>query len=172
MKLHHHTALSLAGSGVVYLFSNSLGAALAFLLSGIFIDLDHFLEYFYYFGFKGFSVRRFFRAAEEHVYRKFFLFLHSYELALVFWILSLVVIRSPWTWGFSLGFTLHIVADHFYNPCRPATYFFSFRLWHRFEGERLFPREIQERYRARPRFWKRRIPAAGRETGPPDHSGG
>lgn len=165
MKLHHHTALSLAGSGVVYYFSRSFSAALAFFLAGIFIDLDHFLEYFYFFGFRDFSVRRFFRAADEHVYQKFFLFLHSYELALLFWVLSLAVIREPWAWGFSLGFTLHIVADHIYNPCVPASYFFSFRLRHRFEGERIFPEEVQERCRARRSFWARRIPVRGDRDG-------
>ena len=161
MKLHHHTAISLAGSGAVYLLSRSFSAALAFFLAGIFIDLDHFLEYFYFFGFRGFSVRRFFRAADQHVYRKFFLFLHSYELALVFWVLSLAVIRKPWAWGFALGFTLHIVADHIYNPCVPASYLFCFRLRHRFEGERIFPEEVQERYRSRRSFLARKIPARG-----------
>jgi hypothetical protein len=159
MKLQHHAVLSLAGSGAVYLFSKSFSAALALFLAGIFIDLDHFLEYFYYFGFRGFSVKRFFRAANQHIYQKFFLFLHSYELALIFWVISLAVIRRPWAWGFSLGFTLHIVADHIYNPCAPASYLFSFRLFHRFEGAKIFPLEVQERYRESTRFWTRKIPA-------------
>lgn len=168
MQLHHHTILSLAASGAVYFFSSSFSAALACFLSGIFIDLDHFLEYFYYFGFRRFSIRRFFRAAEEHVYRKFFLFLHSYELAALFWGLSLAVIRRPWAWGFSLGFTLHIIADHIYNPCVSASYLFSFRLRHRFEGERIFPVEIQERYRSR--FWARKIPLPAEKL--PEREGG
>ena len=172
MKLHHHTALSLAGSGAVYLISSSFSAALACFLAGIFIDLDHFLEYFYFFGFRGFSLKGFFRAADEHVYQKFFLFLHSYELALIFWILGLAVIRRPWAWGFSLGFTLHIIADHIYNPCVPASYLFSFRLRHRFEGERIFPLEIQEKYRSRPRFWARRIPVSGGEPEARDEGNG
>ncbi len=158
MKLYHHSVLSLASSTTVYLFSSSLSAALACFLAGIFIDLDHFLEYFYYFGFRRFSLRGFFRAANDHIYRKFFLFLHSYELAAVFWALSLAAIRRPWAWGFSLGFTLHILADHIYNPCRYATYLLSFRLRHRFQGERIFPPEIRERYRSRGRFWMRRMP--------------
>ncbi len=166
MQLHHHTLLSLAASAAVYLVSRSFAAGLACFLSGIFIDLDHFLEYFYYFGLRRFSVRSFFQAANEHVYRKFFLLLHSYELAGVFWILSLAVIRRPWAWGFSLGFTLHIIADQIYNPCRPASYLLAFRLRHRFQGERIFPLEIQERYRSRPRFWKRSIPL--RSEKPPE----
>jgi len=171
MKLHHHTALSLAASGAVYLFSHSFSAALACFLSGIFIDLDHFLEYFYYFGFRRFSVRGFFRAADEHIYRKFFLFLHSYELVLIFWILSLAVIRRPWAWGFSLGFTLHIIADHIYNPCLPSTYLLSFRLRHRFDGDRIFPPGIQEAYRSRPRFWARKIPASRQDVQEPEGKG-
>jgi hypothetical protein len=163
MQLHHHTVLSLASAGLVYLLSSSLSAALACFLSGVFIDLDHLLEYFYYFGFQRFSVREFFWAADEHVYRKFFLFLHSYELAVVFWILSLAVIRRPWSWGFSLGFTLHILADQIYNPCCPATYFLSFRIFHRFEGEKIFPLKTQKQYRERPRFWKRNIPLSGED---------
>jgi len=149
VKLYQHTALSLVGSGVIYLFSHSISAALACFLSGIFIDLDHFFEYFYFFGYRNFSFKNFFRAADEHVYKRFFLFLHSYELAAVFWILSLTFIRRPWAWGFSLGFTLHIIADQIYNPCAPFTYLLIFRLKHRFEGDRLFPPEIQKKYRER-----------------------
>ncbi|MFH1038717.1 MAG: hypothetical protein V1789_08645 [PVC group bacterium] len=149
MKLHHHTVLSLVSSGAVYVLSRSRTAALACFLSGIFIDLDHLFEYYYYFGRRRLSVREFFRAADEHIYNKFFLFLHSYELAAVLWILSLAVLRRPWAWGFSLGFALHIIADHLYNPCAPGTYLLFFRIRHRFDGGRLFPREIRERYRAR-----------------------
>ncbi len=151
MKLPHHTLLSIISSGAVYLFSYSVGAALACFLAGIFIDLDHLFEYYYYFGLRRLSVKEFFRAANEHVYNKFFLFLHSYELAVVLWVLSLAVIRRPWAWGFSLGFTLHIIADHIYNPCAPLTYILLFRVKHRFAGERLFPSELREKGRAKDR---------------------
>ena len=156
MQLHHHTVLSLVSSGAVYLFSHSISATLACFLSGIFIDSDHFFEYFFMFGRRDFSLKKFFQAANGHLYNQYFLFLHSYELAAIFWILSLALIRRPWAWGFSLGFTLHIIADQIYNPCDPLTYFLLFRIRHNFDGARLFPPELQEKYNKRQRGWGRR----------------
>jgi hypothetical protein len=149
---------------VVYLFSQSISSALACFLSGIFIDLDHFFEYFYAFGYRAFSVKKFFQAADDHLYRKFFLFLHSYELAAILWILSLVLIRRPWAWGFSLGLTLHIIADQIYNPCDYRTYFLIFRIRHNFNGDRLFPIELQEKYKKEERGWGRDVEKTLKKT--------
>lgn len=153
MRLHHHTTISVVLSAGVYLFSRSAAAALSCFLSGILIDLDHFFEFFYKFGFKKLSLKTFFRAAHNHEYDKFFLLLHSYELAIVFWLVSIFLIKKPWAWAFALGFTVHLLADQYYNPCHPLTYFLLFRIRHKFDGSRLFPREIQEKYRDKKRGW-------------------
>ena len=165
MKLYHHTILSLLSSGVLYFFTRSIPAASACFLSGIFIDLDHFFEYFYMFGCRAFSLKKFFQAADDHLYRKFFLFLHSYELAVIFWVISLVLIRRPWAWGFSLGITLHIIADQIYNPCDYRTYFLIFRIRHNFEGDRLFPLELQKKYKDRQRGWGRDVTKSAKNRG-------
>ncbi|MEA1926868.1 MAG: hypothetical protein U9N73_01575 [Candidatus Auribacterota bacterium] len=157
MKLHHHTALSLFSSIILYFFTRSFSAAAACFLSGIFIDLDHFFEYFYAFGFRDISLRKFFQAADDHAYQKFFLFLHSYELVAISWLLTFTLIPYPWMLGLSIGITLHIIADQIYNPCDYRTYFLSFRILHRFEGDRLFPLELQEKYKERRKGWGRDV---------------
>ncbi len=157
MKLYHHTILSLLSSGALYFFTRSISATAACFLSGIFIDLDHFFEYFYAFGYRGFSIAKFFQAADEHAYQKFFLFLHSYELVIICWILNFTLIPYPWMMGLSLGFTLHIIADQIYNPCDYRTYFLIFRIRHRFNGDRLFPLELQEKYKKQERGWGRDV---------------
>jgi hypothetical protein len=145
IRLHHHTFLSLAGSSLFYLLTRSLSGTLAFFLSGIFIDLDHIFEYVYAFGARSFSVRRFFRAAHGHEYRRYFLLVHSWEIVLVFWAATAFLLPSNWAVGFSLGFTLHILADQIYNPCTALTYFLWFRIRHRFDGDILFPPEKRAR---------------------------
>jgi len=139
----------LAGSALFYFFSRSLPGALAFFLSGIFIDLDHLFEYAFAFGLRDFSVRRFFSAAHGHEYRRYFLLVHSWEIALLFWAAAAFLAPTAWAVGFSLGFTLHILADQIYNPCAPLTYFLWFRIRHRFDGDILFPPEVRKR-RGRP----------------------
>ncbi len=154
MKLGHHTLISVLLSSLVYLFSDSISAALACFGAGIFIDLDHFFEFFYKFGFRRISSKLFFRAAENHEYDRFFLFFHSYELALLLWLIALFVVRRPWAWGFALGFTVHIIADQIYNPCHPLTYLLIYRIKNRFDGDRLFPVQTQEKYRKRRMGWR------------------
>jgi len=154
MKLNHHTLISVLLSSLVYLFSRSLSATLACFASGIFIDLDHFFEYFFKFGVHLPRIRKFFQAADNHEYDRYFLFFHSYELALISWLAAALLIRRPWAWGFAIGFTVHILADQIYNPCHPLTYLLIFRIRNRFEGDRLFPTRIQEKYRERRTGWR------------------
>lgn len=147
-------------SPLVYLFSRSLTAALACFGAGIFIDIDHFFEFFYKFGFQRISLKKFFRAAENHEYDRFFLFFHSYELAICLWLIALFLIRKPWAWGFALGFTVHIIADQIYNPCHPLTYLLIYRIKNRFDGRRLFPGEIQTKYREKRKGWAKKNPTS------------
>jgi len=149
IRLHHHSAISLIGSGMIYLVFHSLSAAVAFFFSGILIDLDHFFEYWHKFGLRDFSLRKFFRAAHNHEYSSYFVLLHSYELAAILLLVGFIFIRKPWFWGFVLGFTVHIISDQIYNPCHPLTYSLLFRIKHKFNGERLFPLEKREKYARR-----------------------
>ena len=161
MKLAHHTLISVMLSPLVYLFSRSLTAARACFGAGILIDIYHFFEFFYKFGFRRISLKRFFRAAENHEYDRFFLLFHSYELALILWLIAIFLIRKPWAWGFALGFTVHIIADQIYNPCHPLTYLLLYRIKNRFVGDRLFPPKIQERYKEKRKGWGNKNPNAG-----------
>ncbi|MCX6350198.1 MAG: hypothetical protein NTV79_11995 [Candidatus Aureabacteria bacterium] len=136
---------------MLYLLFRSLSVAAAFFLSGIFIDLDHILEYAHAFGVKGFSARKFFRAAHNHEYRQYFLLVHSWEIAFLLWAAAVLLLPYPWAVGFALGFTLHILADQLYNPCAPLTYFLWFRIRHRFDGDILFPPEKRAK-KSRRRF--------------------
>ena len=146
MQLHHHSLISILGAGAVYLLTRSLPAAGAFFFAGVFIDLDHFFEYFHRFGFRGISVKKFFRAAHRHEYRQYFLFLHSYELAFGLWMAAFFWIRMDWALAFAAGFTIHLFADQIYNPCAPYTYFLGFRIRHKFDGDILFPPELRRKY--------------------------
>ncbi|MBI5666332.1 MAG: hypothetical protein HZC49_14770, partial [Nitrospirae bacterium] len=44
MRLPQHTALSLTIAGVLYMIFKSWGLSLACFISGVFIDMDHFID--------------------------------------------------------------------------------------------------------------------------------
>ena len=147
----------MSGAGLIYLLGRPLSAAAAFFLAGVFIDLDHIVEYTYAFGLRNFNLRKFFDAAYNHRYPRYFLFFHSYELSLLLWLAALFMFPYSWGWALALGYTVHLTADNLFNPVHNLTYFLSFRLKHRFHPATLFSEEKLNN--ASP--WRRKLAPGG-----------
>ncbi|HOO77129.1 MAG TPA: hypothetical protein PK636_02815 [bacterium] len=140
MELKQHITLSAAAAAVTAFFTRSLAAGLACFLAGVLIDLDHVTEYVATFG-PRIKIHAFFEAAHYHIYRRYYLPLHSWELAAGTWLLWIFVLPVDWLLGAAVGVTLHLFADQLWNPARGATYFLIWRALHGFRSEIVFPPE-------------------------------
>ena len=127
MKPTSHIVISFSVSTILYLTFGSYLMAVSSFLFGIFMDIDHFIEYFYDFGFS-LNIKRFFDlCTKDYVFKKTFLFLHSWELFLIY---SLIVFISPASeilFGVFIGYAFHLVFDQLGNLSKPLSYSFIYR---------------------------------------------
>ena len=146
MKPTHHAIIS-AGVGTAFGFwAQSLAAGGVCFLSGIFIDIDHVIDYVIF--------RKKFPDSYQDLYdfgykedkAKLFLFFHSYELFLLLWILVFCVKMEPIWLGFAVGLTGHMICDQFVNPVRPLGYFLFFRLKQNFERRKILTDAFYKKY--------------------------
>ena len=136
-----HVVVSLAiSSGVFYVF-NSWAAAVASFIAGVFVDLDHVLDYFLSHGIN-LNVKKFFAACEENDFKKLFLFLHSFELLAVLWVL-IYVMKLDIVWiAIAVGFTHHLLLDQFFNSKNNRLrYFFLYRTKYGFDRKAVVKNE-------------------------------
>jgi len=142
MKPSQHLAGSTVAAGALYAATGSPTAAASCLLSGVFIDLDHLVDFFLLAG-ERFSPRAFSEWCRRSAQAKFLLLLHSYELfaLLVGWA-SLGA--DPVVWGAAAGVGVHLVMDQVGNRgivpgfrLSGGFYFLVWRLLVGFRRERL-----------------------------------
>lgn len=121
MKLQYHAAASITISGLLYLFFTSWTLSLACCLSGIFIDLDHFYDYFRE---KGLSlnIEDFFRTCNECQFNRIVLLLHGWEWIALSGLSSWLTDWNPWVTGIFLGLSQHMVIDLASNGSNVKTY--------------------------------------------------
>lgn len=137
MKLHHHVAFSTAISLFLYMIFKSWYLSMACFLSGIFIDLDHFIDYFREQG-VSLDIKKFFRICENGQFDRVILIFHGWE-----WILLCAVIgwSSGWTplaTGVIIGLGHHMILDAFYNRTSIRTYSIIWRWSKGFEFDTVF----------------------------------
>ncbi|MBI5374903.1 MAG: hypothetical protein HZA77_05680 [Candidatus Schekmanbacteria bacterium] len=143
MKPTHHLYTSIATAAVVYPLTGSLMASLGCIIAGVFIDVDHLLEFFM-FSKQRFSVKNFMSFFMSLHYKKAFVLFHSYELIIVLWLICLKV-NNVVAYGAMLGYTIHMVFDMIFNPVYWYGYFLSFRLATGFSKEKFIDEELHFR---------------------------
>jgi hypothetical protein len=126
MKLTSHIAISFSVSFGLYLVFQSYLLALSSFIFGIFIDLDHFFEYFIECGFN-LNIKKFFHLAENYKFKKTFLFLHSWEFFLIFSAVVFVSSVNEILFGVFIGYAFHLIFDQFGNLSKPLSYSFIYR---------------------------------------------
>lgn len=134
MKPVSHVVISISVFTVLYLVFRSHLLAFAAFLFGIFIDLDHLPDYFREHGFN-LDVKRFVYFGTDYRYEKATIFLHSWELFLIY---SVIVFISPVNeilFGVFIGYSIHLIFDQFGNLSRPLSYFFIYRWKNNFTRE-------------------------------------
>ncbi|HAM39426.1 MAG: hypothetical protein A2474_07200 [Elusimicrobia bacterium RIFOXYC2_FULL_34_12] len=141
MKLQSHIIISFSVSAFLYFIFRSYILSLSSFIVGIFIDLDHFFEYFYHCGFE-LNVKKFFKLAEEYAYKKTFLLLHSWELFLIFSALIFFSSANEILFGVYVAYTIHLLFDQFGNLSKPLSYSFIYRWKNKFSAEKLWRTDL------------------------------
>jgi hypothetical protein len=103
------------------------------VFGGILIDLDHFIDYFRYYGLK-FNLKDFLES-RQLASGKVFIFFHSWELVLLVWGLSIVF---AWMIPLAAGMTLHLLVDCLYSHRRDILFLSLIYRWRkRFSTDKL-----------------------------------
>lgn len=127
MRSRNHIVISIIISLIIYSVFRDFKIAVANLIAGVLIDVDHIPDYMYTKGKIYFDVKDFFNMCDELRLKKLFLVIHSYEL-----LLSAIVIaffyKNAFYLGLVIGYTQHFIFDIFFNGVYIKGYSFIFRL--------------------------------------------
>jgi hypothetical protein len=135
LDFSEHLVISGAGSAAILAGGGGWEAAAAFSATGIFIDLDHFVDYWRETGLNR-DLPRFMNYFSTRQPKHMLLLLHAWEFPLLAGVaLFFAAEPLPWmAWGLA-GWVLHLVLDHKYNRLHKFAYFFFFRLRHGFRSD-------------------------------------
>ena len=137
MRTSGHIVVSALIGMVIYASYGELGPAIASFLVGTLIDLDHIIDYLYAHG-KKWDWKKVNAAHHEKVSGKLYVPLHSYELMLLYFFLTIDPSLTPWRVGVTLSLLAHFLCDQFFNPNRKfSTYFLIHRIIHNFDTKKV-----------------------------------
>lgn len=137
MRTSGHIIVSAGIAMFTYASYGETGPAVASFLVGTLIDLDHIIDYIYAHG-KKWDWKKINGAHHERFSGKLYVPLHSYELLLLFFFLTLSPDLTPWRVGISLSLLSHFLCDQFFNPNRKfSTYFLLYRIFHKFNTNKI-----------------------------------
>ena len=144
MKPLIHAATSLTLGAILWFFTRSFYAGLLCFASGVFIDLDHAIEFMIHHDWRNFTIRNMFTACEhtekQEGYLKFnkvYLIFHSVELLLLLWIFAIIT-KNIYLMAVALGCSVHLAMDYMSNARHFYSYFITARIVKKFSTEKLF----------------------------------
>lgn len=138
MQVRYHVAASIIVSAVTYALSDSPVMASVALVSGIFIDADHLLDYIVLHR-PPYSIKDFFdRYDTASRLTHALLVLHSWDLLGLWALFAMASDWEPAATGLLIGMGHHLLLDQIFNHPYPFGYFLSFRLYTRLSFSRSF----------------------------------
>ena len=147
MRVHNHVISSVCAGWAVWFFTRSLYAGIICVLVGIFIDIDHVLDYMLHFGWRDFSIKKLFHVCQQTREKKveigfdrFYVFLHAHELLVFLWFIAIYT-QNIYFLSAVIGYTLHLTLDCLGNSRHPCMYFLSYRIAKKFDIRVLFRKE-------------------------------
>jgi len=140
MKLEHHIAVSTVISGILFAIFKSFGLSAASFFVGIFIDLDHIVDYFFETGL-GFNKKEFFSFFYEEKHKKIVLIFHGWEFLIILGAAAKLTDLNHWITGMLIGYGQHMLFDFYYNKTPFRSYSLIWRCKNRFNSEVIFPRD-------------------------------
>lgn len=143
MTLSRHIALSTVVSGILYALFKSWGLTIASFLSGIFIDLDHYIDYLIEYG-SPFNIRKFFFTINEEHIKKLYMVFHGWEWSIVLFAIGWLSGWNHWVIGILIGYGHHMISDAIFNTNWPVKgYSFFWRLKRGFASGSVRPRKSE-----------------------------
>ncbi len=147
MNPSKHFIASLFVGAIVWFFARSLYAGLVCLFCGIFLDLDHIIDYIADHGWRNLTYKNLRRACEQTArqegelqFRKIYLIFHCAEVALMLWLLVLYA-RNVYLFAGALGYSVHLILDYISNPVNPHSYFITGRAINKFLTKRILQKK-------------------------------
>jgi len=139
-----HVAASSLISAVFAFFTRSVSGTAVCFLSGIFLDVDHILDYWIAKKKVFFTYKQLENFCGGEKAGKLYLIFHSYEFLILLW-LSIVFFKANIVWlGLAVGVTAHLLLDLTANPLRPWVYSLGYRFRHGFSKYYVFPKDYYE----------------------------
>lgn len=135
IELAVHLLCAVGGAAVVFVSTRRLDYAALFFTGGVFIDLDHLLDYFLY-AKNRFLPHEFFGHFQLSAGRVYLL-AHSWELIIGLLLLG-AWLPSYGLFVLSLGFCIHLLVDNLQRK-NPWVYFLAYRIYRKFEVRVLLP---------------------------------
>ena len=138
MRPHTHIIISAASSAALYTVLRSKAVAVGCFLTGVFIDIDHLLDYFMTYR-KFSSLGIMYRRLSENRLHAFYLILHSYEFIFLLWVYVLRWNPNAWLIGIAWGATTHLICDQIAMSkiSNSGVYLLSYRVIHNFKIQRM-----------------------------------
>ena len=119
MKPPGHAIISLSIGGVLWAVTKSPYSMASAFFTGVFIDIDHLVEYYWWF------------VKEDN--SRIIYFFHSYELLVPAFLAGYFSGWDPVVLGASIAFLGHLLTDQIANPVGPFGYFFTYRAMKKFQ---------------------------------------
>lgn len=134
MKTKAHFVTSAILAVAIFALYRQWSAAIATFLIGVFIDLDHFCDFWMSRPRRPFSIKAFLdpNAYMHKNQNRAFVPLHGYEFAVVLWLGALATSWPPLLVGIASAMTLHLILDDIGNNLKTLSYFIIFRAAHKF----------------------------------------
>lgn len=111
MNLTTHIVTSAIYAGGIYSITSSPNLAATGFLSGVLIDVDHVIEYWYENGLD-FSIKRFFSFCNSGKNSNFFIAFHSMEFICLIYLLFFALNIKLYGLIICLGLTMHLLLDY------------------------------------------------------------
>ncbi|MCD4780444.1 MAG: metal-dependent hydrolase [Candidatus Omnitrophica bacterium] len=141
MKPIQHTWISACIGAGLGLWFKSWPASLMCLLSGVLIDLDHYVDYSIVKGEFPFRYKDLVDFCKNQRVGGLYIILHSFEFIIIFFILDYYYQFEVIWLCCAIGMAIHLLCDHLTNPVRPLAYFLTYRLYYSFRKKHLYKKE-------------------------------
>ena len=132
MRLEYHVLVTSLLSIVFYLLTGSLLGSFLLLMTGIFIDLDHWIDFWLYKKSISLDVKEFFNHFYGHNFARIYLIFHSIELLPLIFLVGNIFIDRILVYGIATGFAVHMFLDCIGNGFKISNYFLTYRIYRKF----------------------------------------